>query len=317
MIQIEGAIVRFDEHFAVSFQRTVRVPDDGRVYPLPAGLGMLPVFPNESSPERSSMHGRDRRSVLLPLYQREALWLGFHVRPEQPRAVKVAVGGFNVLTGAEERGELHASPQDYLVCPPQIWLDGVRTERGNVRQFVAVALGHGKTLEASLRGGVELRGGLQLTVFRPHPGAIVAEASASGPVRARSPALGFGLGGTVQQKIYPDPYGIGAWDASSAASLDVEVSSPHDFRLATGLEPPPSPIDARTYAERGLPWFELYDEDLGDLGVSERLQQAPTLAEHDALDPDSAQLAGARPRPSIGAHEFVTRRIRVKRPGET
>jgi hypothetical protein len=317
MIQIEGAIVRFDEHFAVSFQRTLRVPDDGRVYPLPPGLGTLPVFPIASFAERLPAEWRDRGGVLLPMYQREALWLGFHVRPEQPRALKVAVGGFNALSGAEETGELHASPQDYLVCPPQNWLDGVRTERGNVRQFVAVALGQGKSLEASLRGGVELRGGLQLTVFRPHPGAIVAEASGSGPARARSPALGFGLGGAIEQKVYPDPHGIAVWDASSAVELDIHVLGAHDFRLATGLEPPPSPIDAHTYAERGLPWFELYDEDLGDLGASELLEQAATLAEQDALHPDTRQLGSAPPRESIGERALVIRRIRLKGPSET
>lgn len=32
-----------DARFTVSFQRTLRVPDDGRDYPLPAGLGRFPI----------------------------------------------------------------------------------------------------------------------------------------------------------------------------------------------------------------------------------------------------------------------------------
>ncbi len=29
--------------FAVSFQRTLRIPDDGKTYPLPPDLGVFPV----------------------------------------------------------------------------------------------------------------------------------------------------------------------------------------------------------------------------------------------------------------------------------
>jgi hypothetical protein len=68
----------------------------------------------------------------------------------------------------------------------------------------------------------------------------------------------------------------------------VHVLSSLEFRLSTGTEPPPTPIDAKAYADRGLPWFELYDEALGDLGATERLRQARTLAELDALAPRGA-----------------------------
>ena len=39
--------VRVSDRFAVAFQRTLRIPEDGRVYPLPPGLGRLPVAPVE------------------------------------------------------------------------------------------------------------------------------------------------------------------------------------------------------------------------------------------------------------------------------
>ena len=35
------------------------------------------------------------------------------------------------------------SLKDYLVCPPQLWLDGIYTGRNTLRQFVAVPLGVG------------------------------------------------------------------------------------------------------------------------------------------------------------------------------
>jgi hypothetical protein len=282
MIEVQGDSVQFDRDFAVSFQRTLRVPDDGRQYPLPPGLGALPIFPVADYAERLPQAWRAQGGVFLPLYQREALWLGFRSTRAEPRAVKVAVGGFNVLSGARETGTLAGGPQDYMVCPPQVWLDGVRTERGSVRQFVAVPLGKGQSLEAAL-SGAELRGGIQLTVFRPRAGTIPDVPASRSPSPARSAALGFGLGGAIQQKVYPDPYGLDVWDADSAASLDVHALSSLEFRLATGSEPPPTPIDAKAYADLGLPWFALYDEALGDLGAAERLRTARTLAEYDAL----------------------------------
>jgi hypothetical protein len=287
MLEIQGDSVRFDRDFAVTFQRTLRVPDDGRTYPLPPGLGTLPIFPVGAYAERLPPAWRERGGVFTPLYQREALWLGFRSTRAEPRAVKVAVGGYNVLSGARDAGGLTADPQDYLVCPPQVWLDGVRTERGSVRQFVAVQLGQGLTLEATL-GAVELRGGLQLRVFRPRAGAIPELPSTAAPPASRSAALGFGLGGAIQQKIYPDPYGVEAWDIDSEASLDVHALNSLEFRLATGIEPPPTPVDAKTYADRGLPWFALYDEALGDLDATSPLRQARTLAELDALTPEGA-----------------------------
>jgi hypothetical protein len=40
--RIESDRVRLGERLAVSFHRTFRVPDDGTVFPLPAGFGRFP-----------------------------------------------------------------------------------------------------------------------------------------------------------------------------------------------------------------------------------------------------------------------------------
>ena len=39
-------------NFTVSFQRTLRIPDDGSVYPLPPGLGEFPIHRVEDHAER-------------------------------------------------------------------------------------------------------------------------------------------------------------------------------------------------------------------------------------------------------------------------
>lgn len=220
------------------------------------------------------------------MHQCEALWLGLRGAPFHPTAVKVAVGGINVLTGAPHDGKLRSAPQDYLVAPPQVWLDGIRTERGTVRQFVAEPLGGGRTIEASLTGA-EVRGGIQLAVFSAKPGIFPDSppppVERTGPLRApHGGAMGFGAGGEVAQRVYPDPYGRDTWDEENLEVTEIHVLNSLEFELATGTKAPPTPIDAHVYSERHLPWFSLYDEGFGDLAESARLAGVTTLAEHDA-----------------------------------
>jgi hypothetical protein len=42
-VRVLDDAIRIGRHFAVSFQRTLRIPDDGGVYPLPPGLGRFPL----------------------------------------------------------------------------------------------------------------------------------------------------------------------------------------------------------------------------------------------------------------------------------
>ena len=161
--------IQVGPRFAVSFHRTLRIPDDGRDYPLPPGLGTFPIRKVADFLDRVPDAWRRTGGAFIAMYQREALWLGFHGAAWKPNAVKVAIGGVNALTGEPDGAELRGDPQNYLVAPLQPWLDGIKTGAGSVRQFVAMPLGLGYTVEAALTGD-ERRGGLQLTVFEPRPG---------------------------------------------------------------------------------------------------------------------------------------------------
>jgi hypothetical protein len=279
--------VRIGERFAVTFQRTLRIPDDGHDYPLPPGLGRLPVLSVADYP-RVPAEWRSRGGAFIPMYQREALWLGFHGAHWKPNAVKIAVGGFNVVSGKPDEPRLCGDPQDYLVCPTQPWLDGINSAAGAVRQFVAMPLGAGYSVEASL-AGTETSGGIQITVFEPQQGRFPDQpppvrdgGPVQKPAKNANTAMGIGAGGVVRQKIYPDPYGIDAWDQGNYGRAFVHIVNSAQFAGITGAAPPPTPIDARTYAKHGLPWFELYDEGARDLAPSPALAGAKTIAERDA-----------------------------------
>lgn len=287
---IDRDTIKVGPRFAVSFQRTLRLPDDGHVYPLPPGLGRFPVLKVEDYLDRAPLAWREHGGAFIPMYQCEALWLGFHAAPWKPNAVKISIGGVNAISGESDEETLHDDPQNYLVCPDQPWLDGIHTGHAMVRQFVAIPLGFGYTVEASITGA-EIFGGIQLTVYEPKPGIFPDEPPAktdTGPLRSAMPRLGgtesmgIGAGGAMKQKIYPDPYGVEVWDQENYGRIFIYIINSAEFFAITGLDPPPTPIDAKTYTEYGLPWFNLYDETKADIPSSERLAKAKTISDRAA-----------------------------------
>ncbi|MCP4379315.1 MAG: hypothetical protein GY794_24485 [bacterium] len=57
----------------IDFQRTLRIPDDNREYPLPPGLGRFPVEHMDDYSERLSGAWQKRGGIFIPMYQSEAL----------------------------------------------------------------------------------------------------------------------------------------------------------------------------------------------------------------------------------------------------
>lgn len=87
------------------------------------------------------------------MYQREALWLRFTHELSACNAMKISVGGINALTGTSKHEGGQPGVQDYL-CKSQPWLDGIVKEEGKVKQFVAMPIGQGYTIEEQLTGTV-------------------------------------------------------------------------------------------------------------------------------------------------------------------
>jgi hypothetical protein len=276
---------------SIVFHRTLRIPDDGTHYPLPPSLGRFPVHRVDDYADRVPESWRAHGGVFIPMYQREAAWLSFSTPDWRPQALKVAVGMINAVSG-EPWSEPIATggEQDYLVCPPQPWLDGINAGDGIVRQFVAMPLGMGYTVEGQLTGD-ERFGGIQLVAFAPKPGFFV---HVPGPLRERSidfaplaaPAaaavMGIAPGGRMEQSIYPDPHGPDTWDNRKTGRVYVHIVNSMLYEQITRLAPPATPITARMYAEHGYPWFDLYDEQLGDVDPSQALAGVKSIKEMDA-----------------------------------
>jgi len=260
----------------LDFQRTLRIPDDGKDYALPPGLGRFPIRHVDDLASRIPETWVRRGGVLLPMFQSEAMWLNFdcaYVRDqgEYPFAIKIATGKVNAVTGDDWMDKLHRRPQDYLVAPEQPWLDGYCVEKGFIRQFVAMPLGTGYTAEEQITGKA-VHGGLQVIVYpmkrevfeRRFPKKKVyarmsaiqfSEAMPSAPME-----MGLAPGGRMRQEIYEDPFAFNDWDRKHASRCFVHIANSLVWRSVTGEEPPTVPPTAREYTNAGLPWFDYYAE---------------------------------------------------------
>ena len=185
-----------NQSLRISFQRTLRIPNDGHVYPLPPGLGNFPLRHIEDVALGDLEHRKARGGVIMPMFQTDALWLNFRyvhefrtktLRPRNttveglkvldtrrnvgsysevdlPLAIKVGAGKINALTGQKWAPGLQGEPQNYLVTPDQPWLDGFNTGEDQIRQFVATPLGDGQSAEEQLDPASDV-GGIQLEIF--------------------------------------------------------------------------------------------------------------------------------------------------------
>ena len=222
-VVLDRDAIRIGRFFSINFQRTLRLPDDGRDYPLPPGLGRFPLRPVSEFADRVPASWNDEVGFLLPMQRHEAMWLSFGGEFWHPVAVRVDVGGVCALTGATNVTRLSTDPQNYMVVPEQPWLDGIKAGEGIIRQFVAAPLGDGVTIEGQVTGREEV-GGLRITVVRPRAGRFPEKpprsvkyqrgdgAVCAAMVCEAATPLGLGAGGRMVQKIYPDSYGLDTWD---------------------------------------------------------------------------------------------------------
>lgn len=191
----DGGIVAssFPAKLRITFRRTLRLPDNGKIHNLPSDLGLISAHNIEGIKKKLTASGSQslvemakKGGVFFPLYQREAMFMSFEAE-HGGFALRVFVGGVNAVSGLPWNAGLHrkAAQQDYLSVPPQQYLDGISAGRDSVKQFVAMPLGSGYSVEKQITGKEDV-GGLQLEVI-PDDGWYLAPA----PEVPYSPHLGI------------------------------------------------------------------------------------------------------------------------------
>jgi len=326
MVELKGEQLRFSfpevhpqAELRVEFQRTLRIPDDAKTYPLPPGLGKFPLRHVDDFARRVPPAWSRHGGVMLPMYQSEALWIRFssaHVPDhwtDYPFAVKVAAGKIDAVTGKAWSNEMHRGPQDYMVVPQQPWLDGFAVEKGVIRQFVAMPLGAGYTAEEQITGVAE-HGGLQLIVrpmrreaferrFPRRAGRTLGlsrdwmmdTAEMAVPQMSRASVdMGLAPGGKMRQEIYEDRFDFDEWDQSVQSRCFVHLANSLVWEAITGSKPPTPPPTAKSYTERGLPWFDYYSE-------GQALEGSETLARLRSV----LEIAASKGEPALPENDSV------------
>ena len=271
-------------HCSIEFQRTLRIPDDGRDYPLPPGLGRFPLRHLDDYAARLPEAWRARGGAIAPMHQAEALWISFE--SHYPFAVKVATGKICAVSGDPWVNHLNRDPQDYVVLPEQPWLDGYCVEKGVIRQFVAMPLGEGYTVEEQLTGAA-VHGGLQLVVYpmkakhyeRLFERRHYAPQAMQAPMAMEESGMGLAPGGRMKQEIYDDEFRFDAWDLRHSSRCFVSLVNTTQWMAITGERPPTRPPTARDYAGMGLPWFDYYGGDAKAIAGSDRLRGVKSVAQ--------------------------------------
>ncbi|KAK6194028.1 pyridoxine biosynthesis protein [Pestalotiopsis sp. IQ-011] len=242
--EAEGALT-------LTLNRTIRVPDNRDVSGLPPSLGQFPLFRVQDHAARLPPEMAAKGGLFFPMYQREAMWINFSAT--RPFAVKVHVGGVNAVSGlprddgkdTEKTREKRArmaregrSVQDYVVVPGQPWLDGIASEDGRIRQFVAKPQGGGFSVEAQVTGQ-EKTGGIQIEVIPARSGVPreidVRYEDKRGRVVERALMLadqGISEESSVWdlRRLLAEEFGVPLEDQS----VDV---SPYDYGLSSSLNP--------------------------------------------------------------------------------
>lgn len=263
----------------ISFHRTLRIPEDGRDYPLPAGLGRFPIHRVEDFAEKVPAKWLLDGGFFIPLYQKEALFLQFDGPDWHPTIAKVCLGKVNAISGKPYSETLSRQNQDYVVIPNQKWLDGICSGEGLVRQFVAMPLGQGYTIESQVTDE-EAFGGFQIVAFESVPGRFperdpeideriqTREKYRNALFAAELPdlyqdkevSMGIAAGGSIKQQIQKDTYGVDSWNTKRKRSLTIHLVNSLTYKAITGLEPPSSPITVAAYEKAKIPWYSHYDE---------------------------------------------------------
>jgi hypothetical protein len=309
MITLEGdrLVFRFPEVHAqasctIDLQRTLRIPDNGKTYPLPPGLGVFPLRHLDDFAPQVPAAWLERGGVVMPMHQAEAMWINFGRSwgisdDAYPFVVKIAAGKINAVTGEAWTNGLNRDPQDYVVLPRQPWLDGYCVKKGTIRQFVAMPLGEGYTAEEQITGAAE-HGGVQIIVYpmkaerymailrereaarrRFAEGVEHAFDACARPAAPAMASMGLAAGGRMKQEIYDDPHGLDAWDQRHASRCFVTIANSLTWHAITGERPPTRPPSAKDYSAAGLPWFSYYAGDATALEGAEKLAGLKSVAE--------------------------------------
>lgn len=285
-VRVDGNTLLLGDGVQIRFIRTLRLPESG-THALPPGLGEFPLRRVEDHPDTVPPEWLAKGGVMLPVYLREAMWLSF-AGSSVPAALQVGVGKVCAVSGERWTGRLSRTPQNYVVLPRQPWLDGINSGDGTVRQFVAVPLGLGATVEGQVTGE-ETTGGVQLQTFPLGSKALArwreeARARAARPRPGGGPVYGGPVGGAT-----PAPAPPGGGFAGYGGAVPMPMAA------APGAAPAPA-APAMGLGVGGSMQQEVYRDDRALSAWAQ--EPAARVFVHLVTPPAWRRITGEEPPPS-------------------
>ncbi|KAF5531759.1 integral membrane protein [Fusarium mexicanum] len=288
------------DDLCVSFERTIRVPDNESLNRLPPSLGKFPLFKTDDVGDKFPVSMAEKGGVFIPMYQREGMCVSFE--SEKRYAIKIFAGNVNVISGeprmpdatlACRRPGLPSQNkfiQDYVVTPPPR-IDGVvaKSQETACFQFEVTRLDRHEVEERAINIIVMALTG------KPFAMKIANHAFIKDIQQKIHDLEGFPVdkqrlifrGEMLQDGLLLCDYGIeepetgqaemvfplggvirqnivnipkGLFQESNAVSFNVQILNSATFTAITGRDPPSTPVSAAVYQELGLPFYDLYEE---------------------------------------------------------
>ena len=104
------------------------------------------------------------------------------------------------------------------------------------------------------------------------------------PTAKPNTEMGVAAGGLIEQCILPDTNPADIWQRDRTICFNVQILNSASFREVTGREPPETPISAATYADEGLPFFEIYKETSNIKGDFEGVKSVKAIDKQKNVD---------------------------------
>lgn len=268
----------------VKFQRTMRIPDDGKTYALPTGLGQLPLRSVDDFAETMPASWMTKGGAVVPLNQSEALWIWFSSRYRF--ALKVAAGPLNALTGEPWSVNLQRQPQNYVVLPDPTWEDEV------IRHLVSMPLDAGLAKDKPPANTTSEGIQIQVVPMRVEPYylnegrffipptiqefflrlifAPMLSKKLSEINRPQRPwdiedpldkSMDPAFDETARRQILEDPYEFAEWDQTRTVCCFVHPCNSAAWRQITGTKPSHPSLTEMEYQKAGIPWVNDYGEN--------------------------------------------------------
>ena len=112
--------------------------------------------------------------------------------------------------------------------------------------------------------------------------------------------MGVAAGGLIDQAIVEDE-ATHEWDETQTKWFNVQILNSGRFQEVTGLAPPPTPANAKLYAELGFPFFDLWEEKTTVAGDFSNIKSVGQLkgVQDNPLNPKNIVKLGSHPKDSV------------------